>query len=169
MQLLHCLRNAVEGGESILVDGFEAAATLRAEDPGAFEVLTSTLVRFAWSDASTTLTAERPLIETDSRSRVRGVRFNNRSMQALRLAKDDLVTFYESYRSFAEVIRRPELQLTFRLEPGDCVLMDNTRVLHARAAFSDTGGGARHLQGCYSDLDGLFSTIAILGARRGRG
>ena len=169
MQLLHCLRNAVEGGESILVDGFEAAATLRAEDPGAFGVLTSTLVPFAWSDASTTLTAERPLIETDSRSRVRGVRFNNRSMQALRLAKDDLVTFYESYRSFAEVIRRPELQLTFRLEPGDCVLMDNTRVLHARAAFSDTGGGARHLQGCYSDLDGLLSTIAILGARLGRG
>ena len=30
----------------------------------------------------------------------------------------------------------------------------------ARTAFSVTGG--RHLQGCYADLDGLASTLAVL-------
>ena len=162
IQLLHCLSNAVAGGESGLVDGFQAAAILRAEDPRAFETLTSTLVAFAWSDARASLRAERPLIETDPYGRVRGVRFNNRSMQAIRLPEDALVAFYDSYRAFAEVIGRSELRLTFRLEPGDCVIFDNTRVLHARTAFVDMGGGARHLQGCYADLDGLMSTIAVL-------
>jgi gamma-butyrobetaine dioxygenase len=83
-------------------------------------------------------------------------------MQALRLAPDDLIAFYDSYRAFAEVIARPELQLTFRLEPGDCLIFDNTRLLHSRTAFSDSAAGSRHLQGCYADLDGLMSTVAVL-------
>lgn len=162
LQLLHCLSNAVAGGESCLVDGFEAAATLRREDRTAFAVLSGTPVPFAWSDASTRLRAVRPLIETDTSGRIRGVRFNNRSMQALRLQPAALAEFYRAHRSFAAIIARPELQLEFRLEVGDCLIFDNTRLLHARSAFSDTGGGARHLQGCYADIDGLLSTIAVL-------
>lgn len=162
MQLLHCLSNAVDGGESGLVDGFRAASILRAEDPEAFRVLTRTLVPFAWSDARASLSAERPIIETDTSGYLRGVRFNNRSMQALRLPGDALVAFYDSYRALAEVIGRPELQVAFRLGPGDCVMFDNTRLLHARTAFVDTVAGGRHLQGCYADLDGLLSTVAVL-------
>jgi alpha-ketoglutarate-dependent taurine dioxygenase len=37
-------------------------------------------------------------------------------------------------------------------------------VLHARTAFPATG--ERHLQGCYADLDGLFSTLAVLRRRQ---
>jgi len=54
-------------------------------------------------------------------------------------------------------------QLNLRLAPGDCLVFDNTRVLHARTAFSmDAGSPGRHLQGCYADLDGLASTLAVL-------
>ena len=60
----------------------------------------------------------------------------------------------------AELLARPERQLNLRLAPGDCLIFDNTRILHARTAFSVTGG--RHLQGCYADLDGLASTLAVL-------
>ena len=36
-------------------------------------------------------------------------------------------------------------------------------MLHARTAFGPTAGPAgRHLQGCYADLDGLASTLAVL-------
>jgi gamma-butyrobetaine dioxygenase len=36
-------------------------------------------------------------------------------------------------------------------------------VLHARTAFGMTAGSpGRHLQGCYADLDGLASTLAVL-------
>ena len=43
-------------------------------------------------------------------------------------------------------------------------IFDNTRILHARMAFS--AAGKRPLQGWHADLDGLFSTLAVL--RRGR-
>jgi gamma-butyrobetaine dioxygenase len=65
-----------------------------------------------------------------------------------------------------------------RLAPGDCLIFDNTRVLHARTAFAapddattkDVPGNRpsegpvreRHLQGCYADIDGLLSTLAVL-------
>lgn len=46
MQFLHCISQAVEGGESQVVDGFHMAEQLRKEDPEAFRILTSTLVDF---------------------------------------------------------------------------------------------------------------------------
>ena len=58
----------------------------------------------------------------------------------------------------------PARQLNVRLGPGDCLIFDNTRVLHVRTAFAR--GGARHLQGCYADLDGLLSTLAVLGRKQ---
>jgi gamma-butyrobetaine dioxygenase len=58
------------------------------------------------------------------------------------------------------MIGRPELMLTFRLEPGDCMVFDITRILHAPTAFAATG--RRHLQGCYADLDGVASALALL-------
>ena len=53
--------------------------------------------------------------------------------------------------------------LAFRLAPGDCLVFDNTRILHARTGFA--AAGRRHLQGCYADLDGVGSALALL--RRG--
>ena len=62
----------------------------------------------------------------------------------------------------------PEFQLTLRLTPGDCLIFDNTRMLHARTAFTGApdAAGERHLQGCYADLDGLLSTLAVLRRHR---
>lgn len=38
---------------------------------------------------------------------------------------------------FEAIASEPDVQLRFRLRPGELVLVDNTRVLHARAAFID--------------------------------
>jgi gamma-butyrobetaine dioxygenase len=163
LQLLHCLENAAAGGDSGLVDGFRAAALLRAEAPEDFAVLTRIPVPFVFRDRGTELRAERPLIETDGLGRIRGVRFNNRSTDTLRLPAVDPDAFYAAYRRFAAITLRPELQLTFRLAPGDCLIFDNVRLLHARTAFAPDG--RRHLQGCYADLDALGSTLAVLRRR----
>jgi gamma-butyrobetaine dioxygenase len=160
MQLLHCLQNSAEGGDSGLVDGFYAAALLREKNPEAFEVLTRTPVPFQFSDARTVLRAVRPVIDVDPLGRIREVRFNNRSIQALTLPAEQLVKFYDAYRYFAELIDQPELRLDLRLNPGDCLVFDNVRLLHARTAYAESG--ARHLQGCYTDLDSLFSAEAVL-------
>ena len=160
VQLLHCLRAADDGGDTGLVDGFAAARELRATDRAAFDLIAGTPVPFGYRDKSTELRASQPLIQLSPRGRIRGVRFNNRSARPLRLPYAEVTAFYAAYRRWAELLARPERQLNLRLAPGDCLVFDNTRVLHARTAFSVTGG--RHLQGCYADLDGLASTLAVL-------
>jgi gamma-butyrobetaine dioxygenase len=168
VQLLHCLRAAGEGGDTGLVDGFAAAAALRAADAESFGTLTRTPAPFGYVDKETQLRASQPLIELSPRGRVRGVRFNNRSMRPLRGSPAEITAFYAAYRRWAELLAEPGRQLNLRLAPGDCLVFDNTRVLHARTAFSlSAGSPGRHLQGCYADLDGLASTLAVLEREEG--
>jgi|HubBroStandDraft_5_1064220.scaffolds.fasta_scaffold13555_2 gamma-butyrobetaine dioxygenase len=164
IQLLHCLANAASGGDSGLVDGFRAAAALRRARPAALDLLARTPVTFRYADEHADLTATAPLIGVDPIGRIRSIRFNNRSMCPVALAAGQLPAFYAAYRAFAELLSAPAAQLNLRLEPGDCLVFDNTRILHARTGF--TAGGRRHLQGCYADLDSAASALAVL--RRGR-
>jgi gamma-butyrobetaine dioxygenase len=188
LQLLHCLREADLGGDTGLVDGFAAAAALRRADPASFAALTTTSWPFAYADQETELRARAPLIALTTDGRVTAVRLNNRSMGQLRLPCEQAEAAYAAYRAWAALLGRPEFLLTMRLAPGDCLIFDNTRVLHARTAFAspatapagspDGGRPAgdamaddapgepaareRHLQGCYADIDGLLSTLAVL-------
>jgi gamma-butyrobetaine dioxygenase len=175
LQLLHCLRTAAKekgdgetGGDTGLVDGFAAAAAFRAADPEGFGVIARTPVPFGYSDGSAELRACQPLIQLSPRGRVAGVRFNNRSARALQAPHAEVTAFYAAYRRWAALLAEPERQLNLRLAPGDCLIFDNTRILHARTAFSMSAGSpGRHLQGCYADLDSLASTLARL-SRVGR-
>lgn len=160
IQLLHCLSSSASGGENVLIDGFAAAAVLRAEDLSAYEVLTTTRLTFGFQDATTSLRASGTTIEVNAAGAVRGIRWNERSIEPPQVAPHLVDEVYRSLRAFAAVLARPELELHITLAPGDCIVFDNTRILHARTAFAD-GAGARHLQGCYADLDGLASTVAV--------
>ena len=65
----------------------------------------------------------------------------------------DLDAFYRGRRWLTEWLNDPAHQVTFRLEPGDVMFMDNYRMLHGRTEF-DASKGVRHLQGAYIDHDG---------------
>jgi len=162
LQLLYCLENTVEGGESLLVDGFMAANRLKKENPKAFELLSSFNARFAYEgEAGVALRSKRPMIELDPEENVIAVRFNNRSCAPLvDIPFDKMDAYYDAYRSFGKIIDDPEMAVKFKLEAGECFLVDNTRVLHARTEFSGTG--SRWLQGCYADKDGLLSRLNAL-------
>jgi gamma-butyrobetaine dioxygenase len=129
-------------------------------DEGSFRVLARTSVPFVINDSGTALRACQPLIDLDPYGRVRGVRFNNRSSGTVRQPYPEVVAFYAAYRRWAGLLAQPERALTMRLRPGDCLIFDNTRILHGRTAFTSAGG--RHLQGCYADLDALASSLAVL-------
>jgi gamma-butyrobetaine dioxygenase len=167
VELVHCLDDAAEGGESILVDGFHAAAVLRARDPAAFTVLASSEVTFAYSGATAEFRATRPVIGLDRRRRIREIRLDANYMQPLRMPPAEIVGFYAAYRAFAEVLRRPGQPLNFMLRPGDCLIFDNTRILNGRSEM--VGAGKRHMQVCWTDIDGLASTLAIMRRPRTNG
>jgi gamma-butyrobetaine dioxygenase len=162
LQLLSCLQNSVQGGESIVVDGFRAVERLRENSPRAFDLLSGHCARFEYSgQENVRLQSKRPMIELAPDGELIGIRFNNRSAAPfVDIPYDEMQEFYAAYRRFAEIIEEPDLSVKFRLAPGELFIVDNTRVLHARTPFS--GAGMRWLQGCYADKDGLLSTLAVI-------
>lgn len=161
VQLLHCLESDAPGGDTVLVDGLRAAGLLRGESPADFDLLARVPMTFRYADATTELVARQTLISVDMDGCVKAVHFNNRSADWLDAPAELAGPWYAAYRRFAQILKRPELELVFRLAPGDCVVMQNDRTLHGRTAF-DPGRGRRHLQGCYIDGDGLESRRLVL-------
>lgn len=159
LQLLHCLESVADGGESVLVDGFKVAALLREEAPEQFDLLTRHWVPFRFRDNQADLQSRRPMIEVDDRGEVHAIRYNNRSAAPFDLPADIMPAYYNAYRAYARMLHRPELELGFKLTPGDLMVFDNQRVLHGRKGFA---GGKRHLQGCYADKDSLNSLMRKL-------
>jgi len=101
------------------------------------------------------------MIELGPDGELIAIRFNNRSAAPfVDVPYEDMEDYYAAYRRFAELVEDASLQVTFKLAPGELFIVDNTRVLHARKAFS--GSGKRWLQGCYADKDGLLSTLAAI-------
>ena len=160
IQLLHCLQSTTEGGESILQDGFMAAKVLENEEPEHFKILSQSYINFRFQDKDTDLQSRVPMIEVNDENEVIKIRFNNRSIDTIKLSAEKIRPFYQAYRHFAQILERKTLQIHFKLAASELLLFDNTRILHARKAYSQ--GGLRHLQGAYSDLDGLYSTLSIL-------
>ena len=157
VQVLHCLESSAAGGENMVVDGFAAALRLKDEAPHLFDVLADHPARFEYAgEAGVRLTARRPMIELGPDGELVGIRFNNRSLAAVTdIPFERMADWYAAYRRLGEIIDDPAMEVTFRLEPGEAFIVDNTRVLHARKGYS--GAGTRWLQGCYADKDGLRS------------
>ncbi|MBU2983429.1 TauD/TfdA family dioxygenase [Lentibacter algarum] len=162
LQILACLENSAEGGESMVVDGFTCAMRLREEDPEGFLALASHSARFSYTGSEgVALHARRPIIELSPEGTLMSVRFNARSAAPITdVPFDAMEAYYRAYRRLSDLVDSEEMQVCFKLAPGEAFIVDNTRVLHARKGYS--GEGKRWLQGCYADKDGLLSTLNAL-------
>jgi len=162
LQILACLENTVEGGESTVVDAFAVAAALKAENPEGFALLSGYPARYEYAGSNgVRLRAKRPMIELGPDGELLAIRFNNRSAApTVDVPYDAMAGWYAAYRRFADLIEDKRFEVSFKLQPGEAFIVDNTRILHARTAFSGTG--SRWLQGCYADKDGLLSSLAAL-------
>ncbi|MBV8256546.1 MAG: TauD/TfdA family dioxygenase [Actinobacteria bacterium] len=160
LQLLHCLVSDVDGGDTVLVDGFAVVERLRHRSPELLGLLARRPIRFAYRDESAELWTDVPVVTLDAAARPLALHLNNRSKGVPQGDPGDVAAWYEAYLALLGLVESPEQQVVFKLAPGDLVLFDNLRVLHGRTGFASTG--ARRLQGCYADRDGLLSTLAVL-------
>ena len=162
LQILYCLENSALGGNSFVTDGFNVAKRLSEEFPEGFELLSKYPARFEFRGAEGIwLYAKKPVIELSTLDELIAVRFNNRSLEpVLDVPYKHMENYYKAYRRFGELVNDPSMSISFKLEPGESFIVDNTRVLHAREAYS--GNGTRWLQGCYADKDSMLSTLNSL-------
>ena len=160
-QLLYCLTNDAEGGESTLVDGLAVANALRESDPAAYRLLTEVPIDFRFQDEGADIACRAPVIGCDEAGDPAILRFNNWIRDTLRVPPDRVEPFYRAYRQLWSLLRDPAYLLRFTLQPGEMIAFDNLRVLHGRAAF-DPNTGHRHLQGAYLDRDPVRSAQRVL-------
>ncbi len=171
ISMLHCVAQSDgEGGDSIIVDGFAVADSLRRDDPAAFDLLSTVRVPFVHrrdqsveQGADVHLFAEAPIIATDASGAPCGIRFHERSMDCLRIDADVADRFYPALAAFSRAARGGEFEIRRRLASGDVLVYDNQRVLHGRTAF-DGAQSRRHLRLCTVDRDQVHSRLRRLRA-----
>ncbi|MFK4484963.1 TauD/TfdA family dioxygenase [Bradyrhizobium sp. USDA 336] len=166
LQLLHCLQNSFAGGESVVADGFKAADLLREENSSHYDLLSSTDVQFRYKTNDAWFEDAAPLIALDRQGRPKQIRYNNRSMLGPIAPVDIVENWYDALRHFAEILRRSELNVTFKMDTGDLFIVDNHRVLHARTAFC--ASEPRLLEGAYAELDWMESRYRLASSRRSK-
>lgn len=161
VQLLHCLRNSAKGGDSVLVDGIGAAMRLRRQEEEAFRLLSTHKVSFSSEARDWQIVNRASVVEVDEDGDMVGTRLHPALLGPVDIEPDEQASFYRAHRALLGITLEPDLQFTFRLGEGECVIFDNVRILHARTAF-DSGSGDRHLKGCYVCRDDLYSRLHVL-------
>ncbi len=165
MMVLGCVRPAGEGGDTVLVDGFAIAESLRRNDPQAFSLLVrhdQPFVRIHGD--SLNQQARAPMICLDSEGEVCGIRIHNRSSAPIDLPPHLVEPYFAAHHGLSRLMMAPDNQVRLRLAPGEHVLFDNHRVLHARTGFADT---RRHLQICNVPRETFHERLRLLAAELG--
>ena len=159
IQILHCIKNSTKGGDTKVIDGFKAALRLKKENKKYFDLLSKYRPQFEFKEKENVhLKSRFPMISLSPDGELIGIYFNNRSIGPITdVPYSRMLDYYKAYRKFSNIIDDPKMAIKFKLKPGECFIVDNTRVLHARTAYY--GQGSRWLQGCYADKDGLLSSI----------
>lgn len=175
IQILHCLENSCEGGDSIISDGLRAAQKIRVENPDHFTALNTLPVAYHYDIAPHKYTRNRTVINSSKMGTIADI-FWSPPFQAPFFLMDKDVSLAKRYyegknnrerwhaaaKSFKASIEAPENVFQYKMKPGDCVLFDNRRVLHGRRAF-DTSSGKRWLKGGYVSSEVLKSRgLALL-------
>ena len=165
--MMHCLQaSECGGGASILVDGFNAARNLQIHNKDQFDLLCEVPIphrRFLVDDVDdVALAANWRTIELNRHGDIEAVHINERTMAPLDTSPELIEPVYRALREILSLVYDAHAFVQYRLEPGQAVVMDNHRVLHARTAFN----GNRHIRQCHVDRDEFFSRLRAL-QRRG--
>ncbi|KAL3419471.1 trimethyllysine dioxygenase [Phlyctema vagabunda] len=170
LQMFHLLSHTDgDGGESLLVDGFKAAAVLAEENYDHYRTLSKTYVTWhASGNDGINITPQNayPVISHMGVSKLReskGVSHDLRPLQ-IRWNNDDRGTlpllkthrpglWYDAARLWSSILKRSEMEYWVKLVPGRALIFDNWRVLHGRSAFT----GKRRMCGGYINRDDFVS------------
>ena len=157
LQLLLCCEYNAVGGESIMVDGFKIAETIKNENKDIFKILSTIEVPGNYIGDGVFLEAKRPIFRLDSDDQLIQVSFNNYDRAAFRLENELTVKFYDAIKKFDLLANNKEYQWRHILKPGELLIFNNWRILHGRSVFK----GIRKISGCYINKEDFDSSCRI--------
>ena len=184
LQLLHCLDNTCEGGDSLFVDSFKALDHL-IDHHGreVFDDLASAYVTYEYDNDGFYFSNTKPIITLAgypyASRNLTNVKYGGLLSQVRRIFWSPMFSapsvrsgqFFHSVlpywrqlragKAFTDSLQHPGMALRTKLTPGTCAIFDNLRVCHARTAF-DTSAGHRKLKGAYVDHQDFHSKLGVL-------
>ncbi|CAG8952088.1 hypothetical protein HYFRA_00000826 [Hymenoscyphus fraxineus] len=176
-QLLHCLKNTAQGGDSIFSDCLWASNFLVRPQR---QVLSEVPIAYHYKNAGEHYHYSHPVFElvkyprsANSNLTIRHFNYSPpfQAPYALRGTMNDGVIdsswrseFFKALDDFASLVEKPANVFSYKLKEGECVIFNNRRILHGRQAF-DAEGGERWLKGTYIDTDVVLSKLRVLDAQ----
>lgn len=148
IQVLHCMENSCAGGESLFSDGERVGRLLWpfANSSPIMSPLKDYPVPYQYNKHGYHYYRQRTVL--DDSHKFNGVYWSPPFQGKHEAAKQDFKSWIKPARIFEELINDESAIYKEKMEPGECVLFDNLRVMHGRTAF-DAAGGSRWLRGTY--------------------
>ncbi|XP_013408349.1 trimethyllysine dioxygenase, mitochondrial isoform X1 [Lingula anatina] len=161
IQVFHCLQEAPQGGESVLVDGFHVAMQVKKQNPDAFDYLVRTPIPHYCLDDQYHLRSVDTTFRLDPcTGDLVQFRYNNYDRGIINtIPADEIPRFYCAMKLLSQEVMSPDNEYWFKLSPGTVIFIDNWRTMHGRAEFA----GERILCGCYLPRDDWLSKARYLG------
>lgn len=164
LQLLHCLENSCEGGESLFSDSSLAVCLLHFGFPESFYALSHRMLTYHYNKDGYNYRNQHRVISKKEPLHQRLVRWS----PPFQAPFDDIVQdpkapnkhgkWVQAARKFQRLMEKEEFLFEYKMKPGDCVIFDNLRIVHGRRAF-DTSAGSRWLKGTYNADDVFRSRL----------
>ena len=161
VQFLHCRANTVEGGYSLYADGVAVANAFRERDPEGFKLLSETPVPFFCEHDTYDMRSRQTVIELDQHGEVSGLTISQHMLDFLDLDQALLDEWYPAFCRFGKMLQEEKYMMTFLMKAGECMVFDNHRIVHGRAAYTAESGD-RYLRGTYVDRAEMRSTYRAL-------
>ncbi|KAI0883271.1 Clavaminate synthase-like protein [Annulohypoxylon maeteangense] len=165
IQLLHCLENTCEGGDSLFSDGYRASSLVRIAKNSMLEHLSSRPLRYAYTKNGHYYQNFHPVLHETGLTVHWSPPFQSSDQELFigRTSKTYL-EWLKAATTFRHLLEDEQWVYQYKMKPGDCVLFDNMRVLHGRKQF-DTATGGRHLKGTYIAREVYLSKMKCLSAQ----
>ncbi|KAI5859457.1 hypothetical protein GGS23DRAFT_318515 [Durotheca rogersii] len=162
IQLLHCIENSCEGGESIFTDSYRAGFLMGIGPPALANILKHKWLKYHYKKQGNWYEFSRPILTTSYKV-YWSPPFQD-SNQRLEFTKNGIKMYrkwLEATAKMRQLLEDEQWVYEYKLQPGECVLFDNLRVLHGRRRFS-AESGSRWLKGTYIGIDTYRSKLVTL-------
>ncbi|KAG6048346.1 hypothetical protein E4U39_007505 [Claviceps sp. Clav50 group G5] len=173
IQVLHCMDNSCEGGESLFSDGERVGRLLWPFVRGGsgssdkMGVLAEHAVPYQYDQHGYYYRAERSVLRREADGSFGGVYWSPPFQGRYEQEDVDLRAWIPAARVFDGLINDPAAVYRYKMQEGECVLFDNLRVLHGRNAFDAAHrGGSRWLRGGYIAAEDFLSRATYIPAER---
>ncbi|XP_071533091.1 gamma-butyrobetaine dioxygenase-like isoform X3 [Panulirus ornatus] len=167
VQFIHCIvQYEGNGGESLVSDAVHVAQELKKLYPEKYHILTQTPVD--WFDIGTDEVGEfykimhKPVICTDDTGEICRINMSQPQRDSFFSVPPEIVaSWYDAMVTYHRLLSHPHYCLQFKMIPGTILTFDNLRIVHGRTGYM-SGGGERHVEGCYIDWDEVRSRRRVL-------